>query len=54
MSWMPSNDPVLGDVQSCDGLELVVVPRVRDLGGFAVRGAAAAVQAADSRPVQKT
>jgi redox-sensitive bicupin YhaK (pirin superfamily) len=39
MSWMPSNDPILGDKQSCDALELVVVPRVRDLGGFEVRRA---------------
>jgi len=39
MSWLPSTDPVLGDVQSCDALELVVVPRLRDLGGFAVRRA---------------
>jgi redox-sensitive bicupin YhaK (pirin superfamily) len=39
MSWMPSTDPVLGDAQSCDALELVVVPRVRDLGGFTVRRA---------------
>jgi len=39
MSWMPSSDPVLGDKQSCDALELVVVPRVRDLGGFSVRRA---------------
>jgi redox-sensitive bicupin YhaK (pirin superfamily) len=39
MSWMPSNDPVLGDAPSCDALELVVVPRVRDLGGFSVRRA---------------
>ncbi|WP_029003408.1 pirin family protein [Azorhizobium doebereinerae] len=40
MSWMPSTDPVLGDPRSCDALELVIVPRVRDLGdGFAVRRA---------------
>ena len=40
MSWMPSADPVLGDKRSCDALELVVVPRLRDLGnGFAVRRA---------------
>ena len=40
MSWLPDNDPVLGDVKSCDALELVVVPRTRDLGdGFAVRRA---------------
>ena len=38
MSWMPSADPILGDKKSCDALELVVVPRVRDLGdGFEVR-----------------
>lgn len=40
MSWMPSNDPILGDARSCDALELVIVPRTRDLGdGFAVRRA---------------
>jgi len=39
MSWLPSNDPVLGDRRSCDALELVIVPRVRDLGGFEVRRA---------------
>jgi redox-sensitive bicupin YhaK (pirin superfamily) len=40
MSWLPSNDPMLGDPQSCDALELVVVPRTRDLGdGFEVRRA---------------
>ena len=39
MSWMPSQDPVRGDTQSCDALELVIVPRARDLGGFEVRRA---------------
>ncbi|GGI29092.1 pirin family protein [Bradyrhizobium guangdongense] len=40
MSWQPSNDPVLGDPMSCDALDLVIVPRTRDLGdGFAVRRA---------------
>jgi len=35
MSWHPSIDPVLGDPHSCDALELVIVPRTRDLGdGF--------------------
>src|SRR5260370_19193397 len=35
MSWLPSNDPVLGDPKSCDALELVIVPRTRALGyGF--------------------
>ena len=32
MSWLPDNDPVLGDIHSCDALELVIVPRTRDLG----------------------
>ena len=40
MSWHPSNDPVLGDPTSCDALDLVIVPRTRDLGdGFEVRRA---------------
>ena len=40
MSWMPDKDPILGDAQSCDALELVIVPRTRDLGdGFQVRRA---------------
>ncbi len=39
MSWLPSEDPKLGDAASCDALEQVIVPRVRDLGGFEVRRA---------------
>ena len=40
MSWQPSNDPVLGDAKSCDALDLIIVPRTRDLGdGFVVRRA---------------
>lgn len=40
MSWLPTEDPILGDTRSCDALELVVIPRVRDLGdGFSVRRA---------------
>ena len=40
MSWMPASDPEIGDKRACDALELVIVPRVRDLGdGFAVRRA---------------
>jgi redox-sensitive bicupin YhaK (pirin superfamily) len=40
MSWLPDKDPVLGDKVSCDALELIIVPRVRDLGdGFSVRRA---------------
>ena len=36
---MPARDPILGDAASCDALELMIVPRVRDLGGFSVRRA---------------
>lgn len=40
MTWLPDYDPIAGDTQSCDALELVVVPRTRDLGdGFPVRRA---------------
>jgi redox-sensitive bicupin YhaK (pirin superfamily) len=39
MSWLPSEDPVPGDRRSCDALEIVIVPRLRDLGGFSVRRA---------------
>jgi redox-sensitive bicupin YhaK (pirin superfamily) len=35
MNWMPDQDPVLGD----NALDLVIVPRARDLGGFEVRRA---------------
>jgi redox-sensitive bicupin YhaK (pirin superfamily) len=33
MSWMPAQEPILGDKRSCDALDLIIVPRVRDLGG---------------------
>ena len=40
MSWMPATDFALGDKQSCDVLDLIIVPRVRGLGdGFSVRRA---------------
>ncbi len=39
MSWQPGSDPILGDAKSCDLVETVIVPRVRDLGGFEVRRA---------------
>ena len=39
MSWLPDSDPVPGDKHSCDAIEHVIVPRSRDLGGFAVRRA---------------
>lgn len=39
MSWLNSQDPILGDKRSCDALQMIVVPRARDLGGFQVRRA---------------
>jgi len=39
MSWQPSDDPIAGDRRSCDALDIVIVPRVTDLGGFSVRRA---------------
>ena len=39
MSWLLSDDPVLGDKPSCDALQMIIVPRSRDLGGFEVRRA---------------
>lgn len=39
MSWQPCDDPKLGDAQSSDAIEQVIVPRARDLGGFEVRRA---------------
>ncbi len=52
MSWQPSNDPVLGDPKTCDALDLIIVPRTRDLGdGFEVRRAPPQWQAADGRPL---
>ncbi len=39
MSWLPSKDPIPGDAFSCDAIETVIIPRVRDVGGFSVRRA---------------
>ena len=39
MSWLPSNEPEPGDRKSCDALELVVVPRMGDIGNFTVQRA---------------
>lgn len=39
MSWQPCDDPKFGDARSSDAIEQVIVPRVRDLGGFEVRRA---------------
>ena len=39
MSWQPCDDPQPGDAGACDLIETVILPRVRDLGGFEVRRA---------------
>ena len=44
MSWQSGSDPILGDKKSCDLIDTVIVPRVRDLGGFEVRRALSSKQ----------
>ncbi|HZY12394.1 MAG TPA: pirin family protein [Beijerinckiaceae bacterium] len=39
MSWLTADDPRPGDKLSCDAIEMIIVPRARDLGGFEVRRA---------------
>jgi redox-sensitive bicupin YhaK (pirin superfamily) len=39
MSRLPDIDPIFGDAASSDAIELVVVPRSVDIGGFAVKRA---------------
>ena len=39
MSFAPDKDPKAGDAAACDAIELMIVPRSVDLGGFAVRRA---------------
>jgi redox-sensitive bicupin YhaK (pirin superfamily) len=39
MSHHPAEDPVPGDRFSCDAIDMVIVPRARDLGSFEVRRA---------------
>jgi redox-sensitive bicupin YhaK (pirin superfamily) len=44
MSWRQTEDPIPGDRRSCEALSMVIVPRVRDLGGFQVRRALPSAQ----------
>ncbi|HYD15577.1 MAG TPA: pirin family protein [Hyphomicrobium sp.] len=44
MSWLPCEDPKPGDAASCDAIEHIIVPRVRDPGGFEVRRALPAAE----------
>jgi len=39
MSFFPAKDPALGDAPACDAIDLMIVPRSVDLGGFEVRRA---------------
>jgi len=39
MSFFPAKDPQLGDAHTSDAIELMIVPRSVDLGGFEVRRA---------------
>src|SRR5262245_53764900 len=39
MSFFPGHDPQPGDAFPCDGIELMVIPNAKDLGGFQVRRA---------------
>ncbi len=39
MSWQQAGDAVPGGRRACDALELEIVPRARDIGGFEVRRA---------------
>lgn len=39
MNSTQSSDPLPGDKRACDALELAIVPRARDIGGFEVRRA---------------
>lgn len=39
MSWQPSIEAEPGDPKSCDALDMVIVPRMRDIGAFAVHRA---------------
>lgn len=39
MSFAPNKDPKAGDAVTCDAVELMIIPRSVDLGGFSVRRA---------------
>jgi len=39
MSFFPGKDPAPGNAPACDAIELMIVPRSVDLGGFSVRRA---------------
>lgn len=44
MSWQPAIDPRPGDTFACDAIDMVIVPRARDLGSFSVTAALPSAQ----------
>ena len=44
MSWQPAQDPKPGDGFSSVGVEMVILPRARDIGSFEVRRALPSAQ----------
>jgi redox-sensitive bicupin YhaK (pirin superfamily) len=44
MRRLPLPDPMLGQVAAADAIETIIVPRLRDLGGFTVKRALPAVE----------
>lgn len=39
MSFFPGIDPAIGDKLACDAIETLIIPNLKDIGGFAVRRA---------------
>lgn len=39
MTFFPGKDPAPGDIPACEAIELIIMPRSVDLGGFSVRRA---------------
>ena len=37
MRRLPLPDPTLGDIAAADGIETIIVPRLRDISAFTVR-----------------
>ena len=51
MSWQPAIDPKPGETFACDAIDMVIVPRARDLGGFSVRRALPSSAATNGRAI---
>jgi redox-sensitive bicupin YhaK (pirin superfamily) len=44
MSFFPAKDPAPGDARACEAIDVVIVPRTSDVGGFSVRRALPSAQ----------